>query len=115
MSYFPPDRHFEGVSTYETLPKRARYNRVLLGQFTNKWKNEYLPNMMEAYKPKDPTKEPIVSVGGMLLKDDQNKISFWKLCKIVNIFPGPMVKLGQQRFALHFQHAHLKTRYYEDH
>lgn len=35
-------KHFEIVSTNETLTKRANYHRKLLQNFSKRWKNEYL-------------------------------------------------------------------------
>ena len=47
LSHLPHNRYYEVVSTYETLSKRAKYNRLLLGHFTKRWKNEYLLGLME--------------------------------------------------------------------
>ena len=89
LSHLPSDRYLEVVSTYESLSKRAKLNRLLLGHFSKRWKNEYLLGLMEAYKPKLHVKEPVVSVGDVvLLKDDQNKRMFWKLCRIQELIPG---------------------------
>ena len=56
---------------------------------------------MEVYKPKDPTKEPIVSVGDIvLLTDDQSKRSFWKLCRIVELLPGPDGKVRSAKVCI---------------
>ena len=89
LSSLPNNTYFEIVSTYESLSKRARYHRFLLGQFTKRWKNEYLLGLMEAYKPKDSTKEPIISIGDVvLLKNDQSKRAFWKLCRVVELPRG---------------------------
>ena len=89
LSHLPHNRYYEVVSTYETLSKRAKYNRLLLGHFTKRWKNEYLLGLMEVYKPKIHAKEPMISTGDVvLLKDEQTKRSFWKLGKVLELFPG---------------------------
>ena len=44
----PNGKHFEIVSTNETLTKRANYHRKLLHNFTKRWKNEYLLGIREA-------------------------------------------------------------------
>ena len=89
LSHLPHDRYLEVVSAYETLSERAKLNRLLLGHFSKRWKNEYLLGLMEAYKPKSHVKEPVVSLGDVvLLKDDQNKRMFWKLCRIQELLPG---------------------------
>ena len=89
LLHLPTYRYHEVVSTYETLSKRARYSRFLLGRFTKCWKNEYLLGLMECYKPKDENKEPVVAVGDMvIIKDDQEKRMFWKLARIQELIPG---------------------------
>ena len=77
LLHLPKYRYHEVASTYETLSKRARYSRFLLGHFTKRWKNENLLGLMECYKPKDETKGPVVAVGDMvIIKDDQEKRMF---------------------------------------
>ena len=77
------------VSTYETLSKRARYNRRLLCHFAKRWKNEYLLGLMECYKPKGEMKEPAVPAGDIvLIKNDHEKRMFWKLAKIMELYTG---------------------------
>ncbi|XP_065060581.1 uncharacterized protein LOC135687855 [Rhopilema esculentum] len=86
LSLLPQDRYYEMLSTYEVLSKRAKYHKTLLQQFTKRWKKEYLTGIMEAYRPKDKREEPVISVGDIvLLKDDDTKRTFWKLCKILEL------------------------------
>ncbi|XP_065062963.1 uncharacterized protein LOC135689604 [Rhopilema esculentum] len=89
LSLLPQDRYYEMLSTYEVLSKRAKYHKTLLQQFTKRWKKEYLTGIMEAYRPKDKREEPVISVGDIvLLKDDDKKRTFWKLCKILELIVG---------------------------
>ena len=53
LSLLPHDNFYEIISTYESLSRRAKYNRRLLSQFARRWKNEYLLGLMEAFKPKE--------------------------------------------------------------
>lgn len=89
LDRLPNDAHFEIVNTYESLSKRARYNRRLLTQFTTSWKREYLLGLLEAYKPKDNANEPVIKVNDIvILRNEQVKRSFWKLCKVVELLTG---------------------------
>ena len=89
LTQLPQEGYTEVVSTYETLSKRAKYNRLLLGRFSRRWRQEYLLGLMECYKPKNNVKELIVNCGDVvLLKDEQSKRSFWKLCKVIELIVG---------------------------
>ncbi len=83
------DSHFEIISTYESLSKRARYHHRLLYEFTKLWKNEYLLGLLEAYKPKNSNAESRIEVGDIVvLRNEQTKRSFWKLCKVLELLKG---------------------------
>ena len=85
----PNDRFTEIVSTYETLSKRAKYHFRLLWDFSKRWKSEYLYDLMEAFKSKQHTKIPSVSVGDIaILKNDHTKRSFWKVCRVEELLKG---------------------------
>ena len=85
----PNESHFEIVNNHEALSKRARYHRKLLEHFTQRWRKEYLVSLMEAYKSKQVTKQPLISVGDVcILKNDQAKRAFWKLCKVSELLTG---------------------------
>lgn len=77
VAHLPHDRYYELVSTYETLSKRGKYNRLLLSHFTKRWKNEYLLGLMEVCRLKGNAKEPVLSMGDIvLIKNEQKKRSF---------------------------------------
>ena len=70
----PNARFSEIVSTYETLSKREKYHFRLLWDFSKRWKGEYLHGLMEAFKSKQITKAPSISIGDIvILKNDQTK------------------------------------------
>ena len=86
LAMLPNDGHYEIVSTHESLSKRARYHRKVLSHFIKKWQREYLLNLLEAHRPKGANKEPSINVGDVvLLRDEQTKRNFWKLCRVVEL------------------------------
>ena len=89
LEMLPNERHHEVVSTYESLSRRGRFHRKLLTQFASRWKNEYLLSLLEAYKPRDGSKEPIVEVGDIvIMRNEHEKRSFWKLAEIIELYKG---------------------------
>ena len=86
FAMLPNDGHYQIVSTHESLSKRARYHRKVLTHFIKKWQREYLLNLLEAHRPKGANKEPSINVGDVvLLRDEQTKRNFWKLCRVVEL------------------------------
>ena len=89
LDMMPHDRYYEVLSTYESLSKRARYNRRALSQFSNRWRNEYLLNLLEAYRPKDTRKYPNINIGDIfILRKDKEKRAFWKMCRVLELLKG---------------------------
>ena len=83
------EKYEEVVSTYEVLSARAKYHHRLLSQFAKQWKGEYLLGLLESNKLNANGKQPVVSVGDVvILKDVQTKRSFWKICKIIQLISG---------------------------
>ena len=81
--------HYEIISTYEGLSERARYYQKLLPQFARRWKSEYLLSLSEGSTPRKGSKEPIIKVGDVvILRNEQLKISFWKLAKTLQLYSG---------------------------
>ena len=79
----PNGRHFEVISTNESLTRRAKYHRRLLQEFSKRWKHEYLLGIREATGLSDPSKKPNMSIGDVVvLKDEQTKRAFWKIAII---------------------------------
>ena len=77
LLHLPQYRYKEITSVYQTLSNFARYNRLLLGQFTRRWRNEYLIGLMEAYRPALVQTKPNVAVGDIVLLKDANKEGFF--------------------------------------
>ena len=85
----PSHRFGEIISTYEALSKRAKYHFRLLWEFSKRWKREYLTGLMEAFKTKQHTKFPSLTLGDIVvLKDENTKRSFWKLAKVEELLKG---------------------------
>ena len=77
------------VSTYESLSARDKYHHTLLSHFTRQWKNEYLLGLLESTKINADGKKPIVNVDDIVMvKDDQTKRTFWKICKVIELISG---------------------------
>ena len=54
-----------------------------------RWRKEYLSSLMEAYKTKQVREGPSISVGDVcILKNDQTKRAFWKLCRVSELLTG---------------------------
>ncbi len=97
----PNHKHAEIVSTYEALSRRAKYQYQLLSKFTNRWKNEYLIGLMEAYRSKQNTNDFSISPGDVvILKNDQTKRQFWKLCKVIEVIKGADSKVRAAKVQL---------------
>ena len=89
LSLLPNDYHYEIVSTHESLSKRAKYSARVLNQFIARWRKEYRTSLLEAYRPKNSLKESNINVGDIvILSDSSKKRSFWKFCKIVEVYKG---------------------------
>ena len=86
----PNSRHFEIISNYETLTRKANYQKRLLSQFTNTWKQDYLLNLREAHAAnsrKDAT--PDISVGDVvMLQKNSTKRVLWKLAVVQKLIAG---------------------------
>ena len=86
----PNSKHFEIVSTFQTLMKKWKTHQCLLNHFTTLWRKDYLLNLREchALKCKEGSKSPI-EVGQMvILKDDTTKRLFWNLAIVEELLPG---------------------------
>ena len=61
------------------------YNSI----FIERWKNEYILSLMEAYRTQQVTQKPLLKIGDVvILKNENMKHSFWKLCRIVEFLSG---------------------------
>lgn len=89
ITAMPSSEHYEVVSTYYSLTKRARHQRKLLQQFTKQWRKEYLQSLREQSSKSNSSKNIDISVGDIvILKNDQTCRNFWKLAKIEQLLQG---------------------------
>ena len=87
----PNSQYLEITSTYESLTRRLKHHRHLLGQFTRRWRNEYLTSLREhaVKNAKDQSDNTGVKVGDIvILKNESVRRSFWKLAKVEELHPG---------------------------
>ena len=47
ITNMPNSQHYEIVSTYHSLTRKAKHHRKVLEQFTRQWRNEYLLALRE--------------------------------------------------------------------
>ena len=80
---------FEVISTHKTLTRRAKLQKHILSQFTNKWRRDYLLSLREHHLNKTRQKGPIIAVGDVVIvKDDKVKRCFWKLAVVKQLLEG---------------------------
>ena len=90
ISTMSNDQHFEIVSTYQSLTKRAKHHKHLLTQFTRQWRREYLLNLQEIHsvKVKHGQCSSIAKGDVVVVKDDASKRLFWKLGVVQDLITG---------------------------
>lgn len=95
----PNSEHFDVVSTYKTLTRKARHQKNILQMFTKQWRKEYLTGLREQYANVARKKNgPVISVGDVVIvKNDSTARLFWKLGIIEELIPG---KDGKVRAAI---------------
>ena len=86
----PNSKHFEIVSTFQTLTKKWKNHQRLLNQFATQWRKDYLINLREAHalKCKRDSRSTIEVGQVVILKDDTTKQLFWKLATVEELLPG---------------------------
>ncbi len=83
------DKHYDVISTNQTLTRRERYHRTLLKRFTNQWRSEYLTSLLETARATSGADKKIVDVGDLvILKSDQTSRAFWKVAKVEELIPS---------------------------
>jgi hypothetical protein len=90
ISTLPNMGHFELISTYGSLTRKALHQKKLLEQFTKFWKREYLLNLREHHANKKCQKPGVsVEVGDIvILRNDSTNRVFWKLAIVQELLPG---------------------------
>ena len=87
----PNSQHYETMSTYNSLTKRLKHHRHLLGQFTRRWRIEYLTSLREQVAKGSSVRDANakLKVGDIvILKNDSVARAFWKLAKVEELLPG---------------------------
>ena len=72
-------RHFEIISTYESLTRRCRRHKQLLNQFANSWRKDYLLGLHEVHATNSRRKgeSTAIAIGDIvLLQNDTTKRAF---------------------------------------
>ena len=84
----PSNKHFEIVSTHESLTKRAEHQRKVPDQFARRWKTNYLLSLRKN-RAVDHTESELIKVDDIvLLKDDNTPHIFWKLAVVQELIMG---------------------------
>ena len=90
ITSMPNSQHYEVVSTYQSLRKRARHHRNLIQQFTKQWRTEYLLGLREHSRAMARnSKTGNISIGDVvILRNDKTSRCFWKLAKVEQLLHG---------------------------
>ena len=82
----PNARQFAIISTNQSLTKKAKYQRTLLKQFTNRWRKEYLLSIRETGRAVHSKPKESIEVGDVVvLKNDSSPRAFWKLTRVTEL------------------------------
>ena len=86
ISLTPNDRQFDIVSTNCSLTKKAKSQRRLLEQFTNRWRTEYLLSLRETARVLHGSDKDTISVGDVVvLKNESTPRMFRKLARVTEL------------------------------
>lgn len=90
VTCLPPSKLLiEGASSRKILIKAFNYREKLLNSFWKRWYNEYLLNLKSVYVNLPKTKLNEFKVNDIvLIKDDFLPRNFWKLGRILEVYPG---------------------------
>ena len=89
LTSMPNDELYEIQSTIRSLTRRARHQRNVMQQFTNRWRREYLLNLCEQSLCNSKGRNDSISVGDIVIvKDDKTNLNFWKLAMVESLSRG---------------------------
>ncbi|GFV58572.1 integrase catalytic domain-containing protein [Trichonephila clavipes] len=90
ITSLPPVRlHLDSnLSSRKCLIKAFNYREKLMRSFWSRWKNEYLLNLRSAHSRTSKNASQFKINDVVLIKNDQLLRNFWKLGKILELFPG---------------------------
>lgn len=82
--------HFDSnISSRKCLINAFNYREKLMRSFWSRWKNEYLLNLRSAHLSSIKSNIPEFKINDIvLIKDDHLPRNFWKLGRILELFPG---------------------------
>jgi hypothetical protein len=86
ITAIPNSNHHEILSTYQTLTKCGRHQKLLLQSLTKRWRTEYLTELREhsiQRQQRERSKGDIV-----ILKNESTNRAFWKLGKVEGLITG---------------------------
>ena len=81
ITNMPNSQHYEIVSTYHSLTRKAKHHRKVLEQFTRQWRNEYLLALREqaSIKKRDNRNSEIAIGDIVIVRNDQTKRVFLEI------------------------------------
>ena len=90
ITALPNSQTYEVISTHIFLTRRAKLQRHVLSQFTNKWQRDYFLNLREHHFGRiKGDKRPAIAMGDVVIvKDDKLKRCFWKLAIVKQLISG---------------------------
>ena len=89
LASIPNDEIYEIQSTNRSLTRRARHQRNVMQQFTNRWRKEYLLNLREQAVCVSRGKNESITVGDIvIIKNDKTNRNFWKLAMVETLLRG---------------------------
>ncbi|CAL1270294.1 unnamed protein product [Larinioides sclopetarius] len=86
------------ISSRKCLIKSFNYRERLMRSFWTRWKNEYLLNLRSAHSSLVKNSSPFKVNDVVLIKDDHLPRNFWKLGRIIELFPGRDGKVRACKF-----------------
>ncbi|GFV30805.1 integrase catalytic domain-containing protein [Trichonephila clavipes] len=104
ITSLPPVRlHIDAnLSSRKCLIKAFNYREKLMRSFWSRWKNEYLLNLRSVHSSTFQNASQFKINDVVLIKDDQLPRNFWKLGKILEIFPGRDGKMRACKISLSY-------------
>jgi hypothetical protein len=87
----PNSNHHEILSTYQTLTKRGRHQKLLLQSLTKRWRTEYLTELREHSIQRQQRERSVTNISKgdiVILKNDSTNRAFWKLGKVEELLTG---------------------------
>ena len=91
ISLTPSGRHFDVVSTSQTLTKKAIGHFRLLNNFNKQWSREYLLSLRENLTAKANRAKSLksIDIGDIvLIRNEGTPRCFWRLAKVTELIPG---------------------------